>query len=341
MSVFVTGATGFLGKNVVTECLNKNYSVIAAVRNQEKGDALVKQFNNPKLSTVSIGDLEKLDAFDETFKTYGKNIKFVIHCASPAKWDVDTYEKDLLIPARNGVRGILESIKKYAADSVERVVMTSSFMTIPDFSKMGDSSVTFNEDSWNPTTWELCQTDPLTAYAGSKTFAEQEAWKFYKENKDYVKFKLTTVLPSYIFGPQAFDDDVHQHLNASNETINQAIHATKLEDIDPVTTQFCHVLDVSKAHVLALEQDNLVEKRVFVTSGAFAIQDILNHLNADFPQLKGKIPVGTPSEAIEKNPPGAVVENKKTRELLGFQLRSLKDCVDDVTNQVLRYESKL
>lgn len=341
MSVFVTGATGFLGKHVVKECLDKNYTVIAAARNQEKGDALVKQFNNPNLSAVSIGDLEKLDAFDETFKNHGKDIKYVIHCASPAKWDIDSYEKDLLIPARNGVRGILESIKKYASDSVENVVMTSSFMTIPDFSKMGDSSITFNEDSWNPTTWETCQTDPLNAYAGSKTFAEQEAWKFYKENKDAVKFKFSTVLPSYIFGPQVFDADVHEHLNASNETINQIIHATKMEDIQPLSTQFCSVKDVAKVHVLALEQENLSGKRLFVTSGAFDVQDILNHLNADFSQLKGKIPVGTPSKGIENNPPGAVIENKRTRELLEFPLKSLKQCVDDVTEQVLRHEGKL
>ncbi|SMN22855.1 similar to Saccharomyces cerevisiae YOL151W GRE2 3-methylbutanal reductase and NADPH-dependent methylglyoxal reductase (D-lactaldehyde dehydrogenase) [Maudiozyma saulgeensis] len=341
MSVFVTGATGFLGKHVVNECLEKNYSVIAAVRTQDKGDALVKQFNNPRLTTVAIGDLEKLDAFEETFKTHGKDIKFVIHCASPAKWDIDSYEKDLLIPARNGVLGILESIKKYAADSVERFVMTSSFMTLTDFSKIQDSSVTFNEDSWNPTTWESCQTDPLSAYAGSKTFAEKEAWKFYKENKDIVKFKLSTVIPSYIFGPQVFDEDVHEHLNASNETINQIIHATKMEDISPLSTQCCHVRDVAKSHVLAIEEENLANERLFVTSGAFDVQDILNYLNADFPQLEGKIPIGSPDKAVEHHPPGAVVDNKKTRELLGFQLRTLKDCIDDTTIQVLKHEGRL
>ena len=131
MSVFISGASGFIAQHIVENLLKENYTVIGSVRSQEKADRLTRQFgNNPNLQFEIVGDIAKLDAFDNAFSKHGKDIKYVLHTASPFHFNTTEYEKDLLIPALNGTKGILESIKKYAADSVERVVITSSFAAV-------------------------------------------------------------------------------------------------------------------------------------------------------------------------------------------------------------------
>ncbi|CAB4257254.1 some similarities with Saccharomyces cerevisiae YOL151W GRE2 3-methylbutanal reductase and NADPH-dependent methylglyoxal reductase (D-lactaldehyde dehydrogenase) [Maudiozyma barnettii] len=187
-------------------------------------------------------------------------------------------------------------------------------MAITDFSKMQGNSVTFDEDTCTLITWETCQTDPLTAYEGSKIIAEREAWKFYNQNKVIIKLKFPTGTSSYIFGLQVVNENLHELLNGFNKIINQAANSTKSEDITPTNTQCCHVYDAVKTHGLAIEEENLTDKRLFVTSTAFDVQDILNYLNADFGQLKGKILVGTPDNNNEHPRPGAVVGKKKTRD---------------------------
>nr|7XPM_A Chain A, A64 [Escherichia coli] len=345
MSVLVSGATGFIAQHIVNVLLEQNYKVIGTVRSQEKADKLIKQFNNnPNLSFEIVPDIANLDAFDEVFKKHGKEIKYVIHTASPVHFGTTDYEKDLLIPAVNGTKGILESIKKYAPDTVERVVITSSFAAIMDLNKQSDSSVIFTEKSWNPVTWENAQ-NAITAYCGSKTFAEKAAWDFLKENKDSVKFKLTTINPVFVFGPQLFDEDVKDKLNTSCEIINELLHAppdTKVDKSSTCAGNFIDVRDVAKAHVLAFQKDELIGKRLLLSNGPFSKQDIVNILNKDFPQLKGKIPPADPdTDAQKNNTTGCKIDNEKTKKLLGFEFKSFEETVYDTVHQILKKEGKL
>ena len=216
MSVFISGASGFIAQHIVENLLKENYTVIGSVRSQEKADRLTRQFcNNPNLQFEIVGDIAKLDAFDNAFSKHGKDIKYVLHTASPFHFNTTEYEKDLLIPALNGTKGILESIKKYAADSVERVVITSSFAAVSNVEYQGDSSKTLSEADWNTVSWEGAQANGVFAYCGSKAFAERAAWDFLKENEGMVKFQLSTVNPVLVFGPQLFEEDVKDTLNTS------------------------------------------------------------------------------------------------------------------------------
>ena len=341
MSVFVSGASGFIAQHIVHQLLEQNYRVIGSVRSQEKADHLSKLFNNPNLSFVIVKDIAQPGSFDEAFKTHGKEIKYVLHTASPFHYDVTDVEKELLIPARNGTLGILESIKKYAADTVERVVVTSSYAAIMDLSKFGDANTTFTEADWNPDTWETSKKDPLVGYCGSKKIAEEAAWKFLEENKDKVKFKLATVNPVFVFGPQMFDESVKGKLNTSCEIINSAIRNGPDAELAPVFGQYIDVRDVAKAHLLAFQREDTIGKRLLMSEGDFNTQDIVNQLNADFPVLKGKIPVGNPAEGVNGKKAIAQADNSKTKALLGFKFRSLKETVDDTAAQILKHEGMM
>lgn len=112
MSILVSGATGFIALHVVSDLLKQDYKVIGTVRSSEKADKLRKKFgNNPNLSFELVSDIAAPEAFDRVFQKHGKDIKVVLHTASPVTITTTNYEKDLLLPAVNGTKSILESIK--------------------------------------------------------------------------------------------------------------------------------------------------------------------------------------------------------------------------------------
>lgn len=343
MTVFVSGANGFIAQHIVKLLLEQNYKVIGSARTQDKCETLIRQFdNNRNLSMVVVPDLSKVDAFDSVFKQYGKNITVVLHTASPFRFNVTDVEKELLIPACNGTLGILESIKKYAADKVERVVITSSFGSILDPSKMADKSFVFDETMWNPFTWESCQNDPVIGYCASKKFAEQKAWEFLEENKDSVKFKLVTVNPVHVFGPHVFDSDIRDTMNCSTEVANQFLKNGPNFEVNPNTrNQFIDVRDVAEAHMYAFQKENTSGKRLGLCCGDFNQQDIVNVINADFPSMKGKIPVGKPENAIVGKHTGAIVDCSKTKEILDYEFIGFKKTIDDTVEQLLKVRGQL
>ena len=340
-TVFVSGATGFIAQHVVRQLLDQNYKVIGSVRSTEKGDHLKNViFKGGDFNYEIVKDISDPTAFDHVFEKHGKDIKVVLHTASPVHFNTTDIEKDLLIPAVNGTKGILESIKKYAAQTVERVVVTSSFAansSTVDMFYAKDSSKTITEESWNQDTWESCQSDPIRGYCGSKKFAEKAAWDFYNANKDSVKFKLSIINPVYVFGPQNYVEPGKKILNTSSEVINSLVHLKKDDPLPEFAGGHIDVRDVAKAHILAFQKDELIEQRLMLHAGLFTTQTLLDIINEQFPELKGKIPAGKPGTG---NPDDALtpVDNSKTKKLLGFEFIDLKKDLYDTISQILEAE---
>lgn len=69
-----------------------------------------------------------------------------------------------------------------------------------------DGPVIFNEAHWNNTSAALVEEKGSNAggfhiYSASKTIAEKAAWKFVEDNKDQIKFDLSSIHPSYVSLP--------------------------------------------------------------------------------------------------------------------------------------------
>lgn len=148
-----------------------------------------------KLSYKIVEDIAKEDAFDEAVKS-NPPFEAVLHTASPFHFNVTDPKKDLIDPAVVGTTGILKSIKKNAPQ-VKRVAITSSFAAIVNAKKNPE---VYDESCWNPVTMdEALNTDPGTAYRGSKTFAEKAAWEFVEKEKP--NFTLATLNPPLVSFP--------------------------------------------------------------------------------------------------------------------------------------------
>lgn len=340
MSVLVTGSTGFIAQHIISQLLEQNYSVIGTARSQTKAAALQKLFGNPSnLSIDVVPDMVKPDAFFEIFEKHGPSIKYVMHVASPFFTESDNYKRDLLIPAAEGTKNILEAIKKFGSKTVKHVVITSSVAAMFDFTRDEDPTYTYDEDSWNPDEMQEALIDGGHAYNASKKFAEKLAWKFMEENKGTINFGLTTVCPCYVFGPQQFDENFGSVLNTSCELIHKLVHTSAGAAVDnSFVGNFIDVRDVAKAHIAAIQRPELSGKRLLMISSRFNAQDIYDVMNEDFPELQGNVPKGNPGTGALHHWAGAVADNSRTKELLGFLFNPLRKTIDDTVAQVLRCE---
>lgn len=293
-SVLVTGATGFIAQHIVAKLLAKSYNVIGTARSQEKATTLIENFKklypDGKLSVEIVPDIAAENAFDSLFEKHTE-IKQVLHTASPFSFGLKTNtEEGYLKPALNGTMNVLHAIKKYAPQ-VTNVVITSSSASV-QHGPFATNDFIHSNKTWNEMTWEQAKDNEFAAYVSSKTEAEKAARKFYAEEKP--NYKLGTVNPCMVIGPQLFDWEVPKTLNTSNEMLNAIAHFPP--EMPGPFNQFplyaVDVRDVAEFHILELEKEALAEERAFLASENFVAQKILNILNDNFPELNGKIPKG-------------------------------------------------
>lgn len=347
MTVLVTGASGFIALHIVDTLLKKHYQVIGTVRSQEKAEAIYKQFKQeyPSLTPADLSfeiveNIASPNAFDNVLKSHPE-ITDVLHTASPFSFGLNKPLKEAyFVPATEGTKNILTAIKKHAPQ-VKHVVITSSFAAIVNRDKAGDASFVHTEDTWNPIEWEDVGEDEAKGYTASKKLAERLARDFVASEKP--SFKLTTVNPPYVLGPQKFASAlVKPTLNTSAECVNRMLST------DPGLTDFvaapvglsCDVRDVALLHVLPLENEQLDGKRLFTVNGSFNGQYLLNLINEQFPQLDGKIAKGAPTgarELAEKN--GCFYDTSKTQQLTGLQWVPLDKTIRDSVQQILDFRA--
>lgn len=330
-SVFISGATGFIAQHIDKLLLEKGYKVVGTVRSEAKGEHLSKLLNSSNFTYEVVPDVEKAGAFDEALKKHPEVTVF-LHTASPFHFKATDIEEELLKPAVNGTKNALQAIKKYGPQ-IKNVVVTSSYAAIGTAAKELDPSEIVTEETWNQITWEEAKKDPISGYRGSKTFAEKAAWDFVAEEKP--NFVINYVNPSFVFGPQAFDSEIKDSLNTSSEILNKLLELTPESDVPVTKGGFVDVRDVAKAHLVAFEK-SISNQRLILNADRFAGQDLLDALNAEVPELKGKIPVGKPGAGKEVTGALSKIDNSKTREILGFPLIDLQTSVGDSVKQIIK-----
>jgi nucleoside-diphosphate-sugar epimerase len=132
--VLVTGGTGLIGIKVIQLALKAGYSVRAAVRSEQKADAVletptVKAINpGSRLTFTVVPDILADNAYDEAVK----GVKYIIHVASPVikgeGFTQDQWESGIIQPAIKGTSSILEAAHK--TQGIKRIVITSSEVAI-------------------------------------------------------------------------------------------------------------------------------------------------------------------------------------------------------------------
>jgi dihydroflavonol-4-reductase len=219
MKVFVTGATGFIGKNTVKSLIESDHECICLVRGTSKKDALEAMG-----CQFVIGDINDKSSLIDGMK----ECEAVINLANLySLWepDISRYETINIDGTRNVMDACLET-------GIKKIVHVSSIVT---WGRTSD--VPFNEES------------PIgehtTEYARTKYEGDKVAWDLYKQNG----LPLLMIYPCAVLGP---DDP-----KSTGDYIRRIIEKKMpIRAMESATMTWVHVKDVAESIVRALEKDD-------------------------------------------------------------------------------------
>lgn len=220
--VFVTGATGLLGNNLVRELLARNYQVKALVRSLEKAK---RQFQGLDVEIV-VGDLNDISIF----KSHFQNVNILIHTAAYFR---DNYKggnhwNELLKTNIEGTKNLIEAAIEHG---VKNIVHTSSIAVL-DAPPNTLIDETMSRDIKN-----------ADNYYKSKILSEQTVRSIAVKHPEV---KFTYILPGWMFGPGDLGP------TSSGQLIQDFINK-KIPGIPPGTFSVVDARDVAIAHINAAD----------------------------------------------------------------------------------------
>ncbi|MEM6683212.1 MAG: aldehyde reductase [Pseudomonadota bacterium] len=261
--VFVTGASGFIAKHIVSELLDKGYAVRAGIRSQRRKIELQNLFPDAGLEFALL-DLMQDDGWHQAMQ----GCDILMHTASPLPLAEPKDPQELIRPA---VDGTMRALRAAKAAGITRVILTSSNVAMyKDPAKPIDQPS--DESNW---------TDPedptVVAYEASKTLAERAAWDFVANNPE---MELTTINPGMVFGPP-----LDAHFSTSLEIVERLMSG-KDPLAPPMQMPIVDVRDVAMLHVAAIDHEAATGERYAATAGTLRFIDLCQALKAWDPSLK-------------------------------------------------------
>ncbi len=334
--VLLTGASGYIGKHITLQLLNKGYEVRASVRNLSKATEvknavlphLKDQANiDSRLTFVEL-DLEKNAGWNEALK----DIDVLMHTASPFPIASPKDENDLIQPA---VEGTLRALRAAKSAGVKRVILTSSVAAIYGCDLPANKKE-FDETMWTDVNHPIGR----VAYTKSKTLAEKAAWDFVK-NED-PELQLTTINPGLVLGAP-LDDNFGSSISLIERTFRGK---------DPLLPdlQFgiVDVKDVASMHVLAIKMEKSIGERIMAASKTLSFVDFAKTLKKTYP--KSNVKTGKAPTLLIKllsNFDGEIkailpllgrdmhLSNSKAKSIFGINFIPAEDSVKDSANYLL------
>uniref|UniRef100_A0AAU7NIZ1 Flavanone 4-reductase n=1 Tax=Saraca asoca TaxID=1073321 RepID=A0AAU7NIZ1_9FABA len=267
-TVCVTGASGFIGSWLIMRLLERGYTVRATVRdpdNLKKVKHLIELPGAKTHLTLWKADLSDEGSFDEAIN----GCTGVFHVATPMDFESKDPENEVIKPTINGLISIMKACLK--AKTVRRLVFTSSAGTV---NVGGERKPVYDETCWSDVAF--CRNAKMTGwmYFVSKTLAEQEAWKFAKENNiDFI-----TIIPTLVVGPFLMPSMPPSLITALSPITGNEAHYGIIKQ-----GQFVHLDDLCLSHIY-LYEDPKARGRYICSSHDATIHEVSKLLRDKYPE---------------------------------------------------------
>ncbi|HZL10558.1 MAG TPA: aldehyde reductase [Prolixibacteraceae bacterium] len=270
--VLVTGGTGYMASWIVKLLLDEGREVRTTVRNLAQKD---KYAHLTKIAAQGKGKLQFFEAdllHSGSFSEAMDGCELVIHTASPFKISgVKNVQKELLEPALEGTKNVLESANK--TKSVTRVVLTSSVAAV--YGDAIDMEKTekgiFTEKHWN-----FSSSADHQPYSYSKTLAEKFAWDLAGQQN---RWDLLVINPGFIMGPSL----TKRTDSTSIDIMIQMAEGKFKTGVPSGEMAFVDVRDVARAHILAGYSSTASGRHICVSAHKNFL-DLANAIRSKYPQ---------------------------------------------------------
>ncbi len=232
MKIFITGATGFIGTELVKELLAQGHIVNILYRDPNR-----IRFKEEKNLVLFQGDILNKESLENAMQ----GCEVVFHLAAYAK----VWSKDPAIFHKINVEGTRNVLSKALQLKVKKVVITSTA------SVQGPSDMDPVDEN------KKREKKFFTEYEKTKFQAETEIKYFYHKGLDIV-----TLLPTRVFGPGLLSES-----NSVTILIRKYISGTWhfLPGTGKKVGNYVFVKDVVKGHVLAMNKNVAGER--FILGG--------------------------------------------------------------------------
>lgn len=229
MKIFVTGATGYVGQNLVFKLLTLGHTVHVLCRTQPD----VELFSNSKLK-IFLGDLQNKQAIKDAMTGCSQ----VYHVAAYAR----AWAKDPTTYFKINVEGTVNILEVALELGVDKVVYTSTGAT---FGASNGSPI--KEDS-------IRLHDFFTEYESSKFIAEEKIQHFVRKGLD-----VSIVHPVRVYGPGVWTES-----NVISMMIKSYIEGNwhVIPSDGKAMGCFSYIDDVVDGHILAMEKGKPGEKYI-------------------------------------------------------------------------------
>ncbi len=310
MKIFMTGATGFIGRNLALRLVTENHQLMVLLRDRSKGSEFMQMGAGVAYGSLSDKDI-LCDAMNEC--------DIVFHLAAYTK----PASKDPLLPYRINVEGTINVLEAAREKSVRKVIITSTAGTLgySEDGKVIDEKV--NTD-----------TDYHTEYERTKAEAENMAIKYNSDSMEVVVLN-----PTRVFGPGK--------ISLSNSVTRIiSLYGKGLWRILPgngdTVANYVYIEDVVNGHILAAVKgtggeryilggenisyreffnvlgDIYKRKRKLVTLNESVLKWIVK-MAGMWSRISGR-PVFITNAWVDKYLQNSVISSRKASDILGYKI---------------------
>ena len=322
--VFVTGATGILGRVIVLELLKKGRNVRAAKRATSNLDEVKHSYSfyteNPddffnKIEWVNV-DFDDIQSIQDALK----GVDEVYHCAAKVGFNPDD-AKEMYHTNVKGTQNLL-----YACENseVKKFLHVSSVAVLDIDNENGE----LDEDSdFNPK-------DDHSAYAISKHLAEMEAWRASAEGLNVVIVNPGMIIGSGNWGKSS--GDIFPTMEKNSFTFSGGTSYADVRDVAEISIQLMEKSIFGERFIIISENKRYAElarqirkelglKEAKVLSKFQLTMGIVANMLFGWliPQLK--MVTKSNVEAVSQM---KTISNKKVKERLNYTFIPLEETID-------------
>ncbi|KAJ7836341.1 NAD-P-binding protein [Mycena olivaceomarginata] len=332
-TVLITGITGFIATHTALAFLDAGYTVRGTARTAARADDWISRFPAHKahFQYAVVADMAVPGAFDDAVK----GCDFVAHLASPAHWNQNDNETDLLVPAINGTRNLLTATKN--EPRIKRVVFTSSLAAIIEPTLEAGKTVV--ETEWNPVTYDEAKsaTNPSVVYRASKALAERAFWDYITAEKP--AWAGTAICPCGTFAPPLQPLASLSALNVSTAFLWDMANGAYKAGVPTVGSPvYVDARDVALAHVRAVERDAAQGQRYLLIGGTYIPDQFVDVIHRHFPELRDNLP---PMDLSRVGQSSFKYDSTKATRELGIVYTALETMVVDSISSILALRAQI